>query len=129
MAHQMSRSFIKKLARAQTYADHQRTPITFNYKRHSDEDGRLLEQGAFVFSPGPELIGDNWIQTGLLDEISEQILEKYKSAINGQISHMKSVIQLEKTIAKEIVEIYREKLKAPDPKDVTRLKRLLAKDR
>lgn len=110
--YKIQRGFIKDLSNAQLLADHQQHPITFTYERLTD-DPRVIRRGQFLFEPKVHLIGDS-VETEILKEIRDHVFNKYNSAINGSISSLDSVMSIEMDIAFEIVNAYRDRLKAPD---------------
>lgn len=106
----LKRGCIKAFAWNQILADHSGLPILHVFNR----SGRAIEmmfQPDFAITGNPDLV--------IFQTIVEDIFDRYKSAINGIVSQEAMAVDLERSIAMEIIATYRTQIAAEQAKDLS----------
>lgn len=130
--YKLSQQIIRDMAKQQLISDHAQLEFPYFLERVVRNDGytAVSYKHKLTAVPGPALPplprGTTYDHS-LFAEACDDICTKHKSAINGRISCLSSVLQVEGMIAEEIIQRYRDEYLKANSEVVRSLNELFTK--
>lgn len=119
MAYRLSIPCIKQFAKAQLLADYQRNSLSMLYQQSVDENYKMT---VIEFKPGKALLNDD-LDDDVLKHITLSVLKSKSCILKTTVSDLDTRLNLERQIAQEIIDQYRDKFRAGCKNDISQLEK------
>lgn len=119
MAYRLSIPCIKQFVKAQLLADYQRNSLSMLYQQSVDENYKMT---VIEFKPGKALLNDD-LDDDVLKHITLSVLKSKSCILKTTVSDLDTRLNLERQIAQEIIDQYRDKFRAGCKNDISQLEK------